>query len=1127
MKIQYIAVIFVVIILPIAMVMSSYIGAQIDTITLQTEYTTKLTEATYDAIKAFQINTVNNRYSTVSDSKIRDIEASINTFYSSLSNNEYLSKEELQIYVPALVYTLYDGYYIYTKYDNMYPQKGGTIYTDTNDAEANFGLKPYIYYSCRYNNSYVDFVVNYTLDNAITIYGTAANGKYITKSGYLINPNYVTVKNYGDDPMKWSLTYSNNSDAPVTIGRELLLEHLLFSDETSGDYSYLTYNGQKIYYDQNSKEYFTYQNYTKQYITESRSNEDMLTYLEERTSIHYLYSTSAFEYYYNAKIFSEEVAELTKTVSQKNAIDLDGETIEFDVDTGFEKIFVANADNDPLMSDSIFNENRMQVIKKSIESNLVSAIANYNIYSSNSYEFSLPILQETDWEKITNNVSVISFLQGLPIGYKYYNNYCVLTNNSNEETVKKENIYIITENAGAREYHLAGCKHLIEDSTEKITATAYSNLSFLRQTVRKAENNYLWFYPQNMNGKTITACYNCIVNSTDVYSTDQILKGKITEKNIDTGQEELKYDTTNSRLKKIRELYIRALARERNDLYQANMNSINHEQNEYINEITDKNRVIITGKTHRMRKTETQQLTAEIWLGVIKAEWSSSNPNIVQVDENGKVTAIKEGTAIITAKYSGYNDGTYRITVVNEKVTKLVLDKTEIEMKAGEKEKISVIKIEPENATNKNVTWRSSDPSIATVDANGNVTAIKAGTVTIIAESEDGGASASCSVRVIQLATGITVSPSNIKLGIGETAILSPTIRPSNASDKSVKWSTNNSRIAVVDNKGKVTAKGLGKAIITVKTADGSNKTANCEVTVVQKATKLVLNATDIQLNINKTYTLVATITPTNTTNKQITWSSSNSSIATVDKNGKVTAKKIGTTTITAKTNDGSNLSASCEVKVVKLVTSISLNATNITLYKNETYDLSATVTPSDAIDKSVTWSSSDSNIATVDENGKITAKAIGEVTITAKTNDGSNLSASCKVTVKPRLITNLIIQPSSVTMMVGETVNLTVKVTPSNADNKAILWATSDSNIASIDQNGKLTAIKEGSVDAYAMTLDGSLIIAYGLIEVKPNLGLKIYNEGEYVRVDCSNYYMTYAFDDDHNKCDYTKMRR
>ena len=116
MKIQYIAVIFIVIILPISMVMFSYINSQMDTIKLQTEYNTKLSSSTYDAIKALQINTVNNRYSSISDSKIRDIEAAVNTFYNSLSNNEQLTQEELRGFVPALVFTLYDGYYIYSKY---------------------------------------------------------------------------------------------------------------------------------------------------------------------------------------------------------------------------------------------------------------------------------------------------------------------------------------------------------------------------------------------------------------------------------------------------------------------------------------------------------------------------------------------------------------------------------------------------------------------------------------------------------------------------------------------------------------------------------------------------------------------------------------------------------------------------------------------------------------------------------------------------------------------------------------------------------------------------------------------------------------------------------------------------
>ena len=1141
MKIQYIAVVFVIIILPIAMVMSSYIGTQIDTITLQTKYDTKLTEATYDAIKAFQINTVNNRYSTISDSKIRDIEASISTFYNSLSNNEYMTKEELQLFVPSLVYTLYDGYYIYTKYDNMYPEKAGKIYTDPNETNANYGLRPYIYYTCRYRKGEAtEFVVNYTLDNAITIYGTF-NRTYRTLSGYLINPDSVKPLVYEEidsNPMNWRLTYDihgkHNDGDTVTIGPELLTEHLLFANGEQGDYDYLTYNGQKIYYDKAKDKdgndgncYFTYQNYAKQYIIgSSNSNTELNTYLKKRTSGKRLYSTSAFEYYYDAKKFSEDVAKLTKDITQANAIDEKGEKVEFEVDTEGEDIFVTSVNNDPLMSGSTFNENRMQVIKNSIESNLVAAIANYKMYSTNNYVFSLPELKETDWEKITNNVSVISFLQGLPIGYKYYNNYCVLTNNSNEETIKKENIYIITQNLTSkeREYHLVGCKHLLDETNTDDIVTAYSNLSFLRQTVRIAEGDYRYFYPQNINNEKITSCYNCIVNSTDVYTTDQILKGKITEKNIDTGEEEQKFDTGNERFKKVRELYIKALARERNDLYQANMNLMNQVQEEYTDEITDENSVIIEGTTHEMKKVDTQPLRAKIVLGYVSATWSSDRPDIVQVDENGSVRAIKEGTATITAKYEGYNDGKYQITVVEEKVTEIKLSPPEIIIKPGENEQIEA-SITPSNATNKKINWSSSDESIVKVDNNGKITAIKGGIATITASSEDGGASKGCLVTVVQSATGIKIEPSKVELEIGETKDLKAIVTPDNVSNKDVEWSCTNISIATVDENGKVTARHLGTVKIVAKTKDGSNKTAECEVTIVQKAKSLALNATNIKLNVDKTYKLVATVKPTNTSNQNISWSSSDKSIATVDANGKVTAKGVGTATITAKTNDGSNLSATCKVTVISLVKSITLNATSITLYRNDTYALKATVTPSDAIDKSVTWSSSNTNIATVDKNGKVTAKKLGTATITVKTNDGSNLSATCKVTVKPRLVTNLAISPKYVTMMKGETTNLTVTITPDNADNKKIKWTSDNESIATVDQNGKVTAVNEGTTYINAIAQDDSKKETWCRIEVKPDLGLKIYTDGQYVRVDCKNYYMTYAFDDD-NKCRHTSMQ-
>lgn len=478
MKIQYIAVIFIIIIVPIVMVTASYINSQMDTIRLQSNYNSILIDSTYDAIRAFQINTVNNRYSSISDSKIRDIEAAINSFYTALSNNQNLSKDELQAYVPALLFTLYDGYYIYSKYDNVYATSINhgipVIDEETLKSEeyTKTGLKPYIYYSCRYKKGTKDFVVNYTLDNAITLYGNFGNGRgYQTRSGYLINPNAVTVINAQEaTPLSWRLTYNN-----VEIGPEILTEYLAFIDDEDvpGNYDYLVYNGQKIYYDNTiagtttSTNYFRYQNYKKTYLSNSSTNGELLEYLRRRTNLSSgrLYSTSAFEYYYEAKKFSEEVASLTSGITQKEAVDEQGNPIDYSqeenyTNTGNNPIFVASNTNDPLIAGSTFNENRVAVIRKSIETNLATAIHNYSaertliagsVQSDNiNYEFALPVLTEEDWYKITNKVSMISFMQGIPIGHKYFNNYCVMTNDSNEEVVNKENIYLITRNAARR-----------------------------------------------------------------------------------------------------------------------------------------------------------------------------------------------------------------------------------------------------------------------------------------------------------------------------------------------------------------------------------------------------------------------------------------------------------------------------------------------------------------------------------------------------------------------------------------------------------------------------------------------------------------------------------------------------
>lgn len=177
MKLQGLAVIAIIIILPMSIILSSYSQSQIKTLQLQTQYDSKLQNATYDAIKAFQLNMSNSSTSDLANSKMRDIKASVNTFYNSLASHFNMvgyGKDVLQNYVPAIVYTLYDGYYIYSAYDNTLDaeDKFDENASYNKDGESIYGLKPYIYYSCRYKpNDNSDFVITYSLDSYITIQG--------------------------------------------------------------------------------------------------------------------------------------------------------------------------------------------------------------------------------------------------------------------------------------------------------------------------------------------------------------------------------------------------------------------------------------------------------------------------------------------------------------------------------------------------------------------------------------------------------------------------------------------------------------------------------------------------------------------------------------------------------------------------------------------------------------------------------------------------------------------------------------------------------------------------------------------------------------------------------------------
>ena len=204
--------------------------------------------------------------------------------------------------------------------------------------------------------------------------------------------------------------------------------------------------------------------------------------------------------------------------------------------------------------------------------------------------------------------------------------------------------------------------------------------------------------------------------------------------------------------------------------------------------------------------------------------------------------------------------------------------------------------------------------------------------------------------------------------------------------------------------------------------------------------------------------------------------------------NGLVRAIAPGSATITAKTTDGTNLSASCAVTVYVLASAISLNTNNLTLGIDETSQLVAYVYPSNTTNKNVTWTSSDPSVATVTSNGLVRAIAPGTATVTARTTDGTNLSASCQVTVEKRLITSLSLNESKVVMHVGETAQLIAEIAPENASDKTLVWTSASPAVASVNNNGLVTAVSGGTTYVMVSTTDGSNLTASCEIEVIPD---------------------------------------
>lgn len=581
MKLQNMTVIFIIIMIPIILVVSYYIGLQINTITMQKNYTVKLQTAAKDSIQALEINTVewNSASSNLADSKRRDVLAAINTFTTSLANGMGIGgagKGRIQTYIPAIVYTMYDGYYIYSA---SLMKDQDTIEKDQNGKDVNYGrtqfdnnkikyketssyqyiLKPYSPYSARYvKGEDVNVTVNYTLDNYIRVYGTI-NGEYQTKEGYLVVCSDEGVKGVTSGSIS-GIEYRGAEIKP-----EKLKENV-YADGKVGEYSYIydQYDN-KLYWDKDKDNYFSVDKYNnKVYLQDALPEGDAgfsitnrfrkisIPMLESEWTVQKVFQIlnpgggskfyyenesgafveftagnvlgnvnkdedySAINYCVESYVFTQWVTKNLGNITVDNMISTtEGQYNNVESEKYIFRINENNnpdPENDTAYANSVLAQHKKDIIINTIEKNLSQATAQAQGMNPN-YEYRLPQLSYDEWEQALSNISIIAFMQGMPIGLKYYNNYAIATSTLNKEFVDPDELYFA--GAGDQYYHQRQCEQATGSDYVGYRSIDYVAKSYETENATgEKTTNYYYLHDHNQTNDTNSKleCYYCLVN---------------------------------------------------------------------------------------------------------------------------------------------------------------------------------------------------------------------------------------------------------------------------------------------------------------------------------------------------------------------------------------------------------------------------------------------------------------------------------------------------------------------------------------------------------------------------------------------------------------------------------------
>jgi len=484
--------------------------------------------------------------------------------------------------------------------------------------------------------------------------------------------------------------------------------------------------------------------------------------------------------------------------------------------------------------------------------------------------------------------------------------------------------------------------------------------------------------------------------------------------------------------------------------------------------------------------------------------WTTSNAAVATV-ENGLVTIRSVGMATVTATATDGSGVSASCSVVGNavKVTGMQIVKTygpsTDSLRTFDNFTLSAVVL-PSNATSKSVTWSSSNSSglriISQNDSTCSCQALSAGNFVITASAQDGSqVTAQIAVTVLPtLAESLTLAQDSVRMSLGDVIRFTYTLLPAETTDKSVLWATSDSTVVSVTQQGVCAAEGVGEAVITLSTLDGSGLVAQSVImvsdTVVPPtlASSLVLSEHQASLRLGDSLMLSYTLLPLETTDPTVEWFCSDSTVIAFDLTGRCYAVGLGSAYIVISTVDGSNISDTCFFTVNPILAeSITLSRTDTTLHVEDFFSLSCTVLPANTTDPAVSWTSSDSAIVSVDNRGRCRARNLGSAVITVSTLDGSGLSASCSVMVTPVLAESLVLSDTSITLTIGDSAAISAQVFPANVTNPAVFFESLDAAIAQVDNNGNIKAVGVGNTFITVSTADGSGISAVCLVNVEP----------------------------------------